>query len=149
MSEPEGEKRGMSEPEQAAHKLDPRPWGHHTSFELVTEDWIGGEGEDVTGMKLVCTCGFEFPFSLDEDPSLLSKINEGHLSLHPLPPLATAHVGDSVVMVMAVPGPHPDGRPVVHMSITVPRDIYDDGRRLTEFLGPIGSRSQFQSKEMP
>lgn len=127
----------------------PKPWEHRASlyvdYEVILED--GGDGRsEIAGLTASCSCGdFTQKFHIGVDPNeVLDKITP-HMESHPLPPQSVAVLGDdSLVLVMAVPGP--EGKPV-HMSIGVSREIYDDGRKLSNYLGTIGSPLHFQITE--
>jgi hypothetical protein len=124
---------------------NPKPWEHRPSLDMDSQEH-DSTGADIVGITASCSCGdFDQHFPLGVDPNdVLDKITP-HMESHPLPPQSVAVLGDdSLVLVMAVPGP--EGRPV-HMSIGVSREIYEDGRRLAHYLGTIGSPLHFQISE--
>lgn len=122
-----------------------KPWEHRLRLDVNTT-WTFADGPRVDGMIAACSCGnFEFPFADGTDPGDVLERAEPHMESHPMPPLSIAHVGeDGVALVMAVPGP--DNSPV-HMTVTVSREVYDDGERLAGHLGTIGSPMHFQISE--
>jgi hypothetical protein len=127
----------------------PKPWEHRPSLEVdyeVVLDDNSANGSKAAGLVASCSCGDfaqKFPFGVDPN-DVLDGITP-HMESHPLPPHSIATLGDdSLVLVMAVPGP--EGKPV-HMSIGVSRDTFDDGKLLGHYLGTIGSPLHFQISE--
>lgn len=124
----------------------PKPWEHRPSLDVDREDPIDDERSVILGLTASCSCGdFAQRFPVGVDPNVVLDKITPHMESHPLPPQSVAVLGDdSLVLVMAVPGP--EGNPV-HMSIGVTREIWDDGRKLGHYLGTIGSPLHFQITE--
>lgn len=132
-------------PQSRAKRENRKPWEHTIQVGINWMENLDGT-RDAVGMLATCTCGnFSFPFEEGIDPTIVLDHTTPHVDSHPMPPVSTAALGDdSVVLVMAVPGP--DNSPV-HMSISVGKDVYDDGEKLAHHLGTIGSPLHFQILE--
>lgn len=132
-------------PQNRAKRENRKPWEHTIQVGINWMENLDGT-RDAVGMLATCTCGkFSFPFEEGIDPTIVLEHTTPHVDSHPMPPVSTAALGDdSVVLVMAVPGP--DNSPV-HMSISVGKDVYDDGEKLAHHLGTIGSPLHFQILE--
>lgn len=128
-----------------AKRENRKPWEHTIQVGINWLENLDGT-RDAAGMLASCTCGrFSFPFAEGMDPAVVLDHTTPHVESHPMPPISTAALGDdSVVLVMAVPGP--DNSPV-HMSISVSKEVYDDGEKLAHHLGTIGSPLHFQILE--
>lgn len=131
----------------------PKPWEHRPSLDIEYDEQIERRAEgdfvqhnEAVGLTASCSCGdFAQRFPVGVDPNVVLDKITPHMESHPLPPQSVATLGDdSLVLVMAVPGP--EGKPV-HMSIGVSREIFDDGRKLAHYLGTIGSPLHFQITE--
>lgn len=125
----------------------PKPWEHKISLAVdrITSD-IDDESVEVRGLIARCSCGdFEFPFPENSASDVISGHIEPHFDTHPLAPLSIAETGGhNIVLVMAVPGPTEDP---VHMSVSVPKQIWEDGAALGQYLGMIGSPVHFRSEK--
>ena len=126
-----------------------RPWDHHIRTTYVPEEVIGGEEISHAMIRhpehllAYCTCGkYKRAHPLQTDVLDMVMDAREHIGTHPNDPKSMVQLGDgTVLLVMAVPG---EGElDEVHMTISVPKEVWEDQGQLDDFLGPIGSPAHF------
>jgi len=129
-----------------------RPWDHHIQVKPHIPDFVQDEEtwhfHPGGPMNLVatCTCGdYRQEHAAETDPLDIAIKARDHIQKHPMDPKSIVQLGDgTVLLVMAVPGNDEGGEEEVHMTISVPLAVWEDPKKLDEFLGPIGSPMHFR-----
>lgn len=122
-----------------------KPWEHELRVRIAKVQHIEEEGvREHLLLEAYCTCGeYTVPYDPDIEALDVATRATDHMQQHPAKPLSIVQLGDdTMVLVMAVPGPVED-QPV-HMTIAVTHEIFNDSKRLAAHLGSIGSAMHFR-----
>jgi hypothetical protein len=129
----------------------PMPWDHTIAVRPQTEA-KNGEQRPTGGLEAYCTCE-EYAEGYPNGTDVVHIMEQAmhHSNRHPLRPISMVQLGaeedkGDVLLVMGVPSTGTEEMEVVHMTIAVPSKVFNDGRIMMDFIGPIGSKFHFAAE---